>query len=429
MSLFMMKKHGLEKKFGFDFSNVTISTRIKKEDIENFQCPKPPADELNKLAEFSKSVQINKIGPAAFFSSSQNLENKELITSLPIVSFFDFMECWLYDRTRGYYSSGVVKIDNELTKKDFVTNAHKGYAFAFVNLLDMYGQWLSEGEPSVFYNVEAGAGDGILAFKILSLAKKLAHDNSSEPKWDKFYKSLQYIILEISPALSEKQSNRCREFIEENKITIITANATEYKFSHPIHRFFANELVDAFPLYGYKLNEKNDILTHAKIQLISKHELDLYYLKKIPSGIYASHENYKTELNKIADEFSLPDGYYIVHRELLTKIQDTLGINCKYFDLAIPIAYFETSKLCLEENSHMLNYLKKTDYIYINPNIKLLAINLFLNQSHSVVLYDYGGIPDEISTSIRFFGNKEKTKKTYDITHDVDFYSVKKSIF
>lgn len=161
-----------------------------------------------------------------------------LIHELPIFSFAEYMDYVMYNEQCGYYSYGKTRIRRG---GDFVTNTSIGRGLAIINALDMFQQWFEMGQPDTFNNYEGGCGNGQLAYDTLNIIRKLAFYNDlskpdalavnkETPKdkddWAKFYHALHYYIIEISPALSKQQREKCQIF--QDKLTVLNESILDF---------------------------------------------------------------------------------------------------------------------------------------------------------------------------------------------------------
>jgi SAM-dependent MidA family methyltransferase len=86
------------------------------------------------------------------------------------LTFAEFMEVALYDERRGYYARPPIGEDG-----DYVTSPHVSPAFGVLLARGVEDLWLRMGSPAPFAIVEAAAGDGTLARRLLaSLPPELA---------------------------------------------------------------------------------------------------------------------------------------------------------------------------------------------------------------------------------------------------------------
>jgi SAM-dependent MidA family methyltransferase len=148
------------------------------------------------------------------------------------ITFADYMNLVLYHPQQGYYSSGKVNIGSE---GDFFTASSLGSYF---------GELLAEQFIEIAENldyldsftlVEVGAGSGVLAADILTYL---------EQKKPNLYQQINYIIVEESEGLIEKQKSFLKDFkqITWKSWQDITDNSI-------IGCIFSNELIDAFPVH------------------------------------------------------------------------------------------------------------------------------------------------------------------------------------
>lgn len=152
------------------------------------------------------------------------------------VSFHDFMEHALYCPEDGYYGSGKVRIGGE--KMDFVTHPTLASPFFGQGLVrQLYKMWLKLRRPSEFDLVEIGGGFGILARDILSESKRL---------YPNFYNAIKYLMVEISPALVEKQKESLKNF--QGKADYFQGSVLDFK-RKIMGVVLSNELIDSMPIH------------------------------------------------------------------------------------------------------------------------------------------------------------------------------------
>lgn len=167
---------------------------------------------------------------------------KERIEREGSISFRDYMETALYHPKFGYYE----KRSNQIgCQGDYFTSPKVGKLFgAFIAL------WISELKRSFFERqltlVEMGAGSGELAYDILSTLK------ASFPET---YDQSNYLILEKSSSLREREKSFLNPFVKENKVGWI--NSLDELSKEPIEGvFLSNELVDSFPVHLVEQTKK-----------------------------------------------------------------------------------------------------------------------------------------------------------------------------
>ncbi|VVB86628.1 Putative S-adenosyl-L-methionine-dependent methyltransferase [uncultured archaeon] len=143
------------------------------------------------------------------------------------ISFRDFMELALYYPGLGYYTSDKFKIGK---KGDYYTSPNLTPAFGEMLGKQIEEMWRIMGEKE-FTIVEMGAGTGLLSMDVIEYLKR-------NPG---IFSSVDYCIVEKSPALQKKQQER------------LGGNARWCGSIHELSGMtgcvFSNELVDAFPVH------------------------------------------------------------------------------------------------------------------------------------------------------------------------------------
>ncbi len=109
------------------------------------------------------------------------------------ITFAEYMDLCLYEWEYGYYTSNDIKIG---TQGDFFTSTSISPDFAQLLGIQLHQIWEISGKPQPFYLVEMGAGEGTLASNILVFLSEYYPD---------FIENLEYIIIEKSDALKDKQ--------------------------------------------------------------------------------------------------------------------------------------------------------------------------------------------------------------------------------
>jgi SAM-dependent MidA family methyltransferase len=152
---------------------------------------------------------------------------KEKIRQHGPISFRDFMEMALYYPELGYYTSAKQKIGKG---GDYYTSPNLTAALGEMLGRQLEEMWHILGEKE-FTVVEMGAGTGLLSSDVLEYLKK-------NPE---LYHSLDYCIVEKSPAMREEQKKRLKEKVRWHDALEELRGITGCIFS--------NELVDAFPVH------------------------------------------------------------------------------------------------------------------------------------------------------------------------------------
>ena len=150
------------------------------------------------------------------------------------ITFAEYMDLALYHPQYGYYNGDRPNIGKQ---GDFITSPHWSADFAEVLGEQFVEMWQILGKPDTFAIVEMGAGQGTFAANVLHYLQRQYPD---------LFKSLEYIIVEISPVLQAQQQQSLAEF----KI-VKWCNWDEITNNSIIGCFFSNELVDALPVHQF----------------------------------------------------------------------------------------------------------------------------------------------------------------------------------
>src|SRR5450755_1570062 len=98
------------------------------------------------------------------------------------ITFADYMERALYDRTAGFFARGE---GAGTAGRDFVTSPEVGTLFGALVARAVDGWWRDHHEPDPYLVIEAGAGRGRLAADVLAVAPACAS-------------ALRYVLVERS---------------------------------------------------------------------------------------------------------------------------------------------------------------------------------------------------------------------------------------
>lgn len=141
------------------------------------------------------------------------------------VGFHEFMACALYHPRGGYYASGESRIGK---RGDFFTSVSVGPVFGKLLAAQFVEMWQALGKPEDFTIAEQGANDGRLMADILS-------------EWPS--PTPHIVIVEPLPNFRALQRKTLAPWSER-----ITHVAHEDELPAFTGVFFANELLDAFPV-------------------------------------------------------------------------------------------------------------------------------------------------------------------------------------
>ncbi len=213
-----------------------------------------------------------------------------------LITFSEYMDLILYHPQYGYYSSGIVDIGK---KGDFFTSVALGRDFGECLAIQLQDMWTKLDYPEVFTVVEMGAGNGDLAKDILSYWQ----NNNL-----KIFNNLQYIIIEKSLSLKQRQQEKLNQF--EQQVNIQWQSWSDILDDSLVGCCFSNELIDAFPVHKVVVN--NNQLQEIYVTLddnsfkeipgeISTEAINKYFeLIDINLQDETYPENYQTEVNLAA---------------------------------------------------------------------------------------------------------------------------------
>ncbi|WP_426777707.1 class I SAM-dependent methyltransferase [Lusitaniella coriacea] len=152
------------------------------------------------------------------------------------ITFADYMNLALYHPQKGYYSGGNVGIGSQ---GDFFTASSLGSDFGEL-LAEQFAQtWEILGRPNTFTLVEMGAGQGQCAGDII---------RHLQTHYLELCEVAEYIIIEQSPALIERQKAHLQQWLEAG-INLQWKTWSEIEAESIVGCCFSNELIDAFPVH------------------------------------------------------------------------------------------------------------------------------------------------------------------------------------
>jgi SAM-dependent MidA family methyltransferase len=171
-------------------------------------------------------------------------ENKELVRILRErirargpVTFAEFMDLVLYHPVEGYYHSFREKTG---AGGDYYTSPHIHPIFGQLLARQVHQMWEILGRPVLFTLVEMGGGKGLLCWDLLHYCRSQFGD---------FYRSLHYILAEISTSSVEKQRALLSPFLKERKVEWLDPEGLWKGTQVFIGCLLSNELIDAFPVH------------------------------------------------------------------------------------------------------------------------------------------------------------------------------------
>jgi len=162
------------------------------------------------------------------------------------ITFKNFMEMALYEPELGYYSSEKTRIGRS---GDFYTSSHLHTTFGMMIGKQIEEMWEIMNKPSVFQIVEMGSGAGYLCKDILEYYKGLGIGGQGLER--EIIKNLQYIIVELNPAMREQQKKLLSDYSDKIRWASSVRELNDIKGC-----FLSNELLDAFPVHIIEMNDE-----------------------------------------------------------------------------------------------------------------------------------------------------------------------------
>ena len=162
------------------------------------------------------------------------------------ITFKNFMEMALYEPELGYYSSEKTIIGRS---GDFYTSSHLHPTFGMMIGKQIEEMWEIMNKPSVFQIVEMGSGAGYLCKDILEYYKGLGIGGQGLER--EIIKNLQYIIVELNPAMREQQKKLLSDYSDKIRWASSVRELNDIKGC-----FLSNELLDAFPVHIIEMNDE-----------------------------------------------------------------------------------------------------------------------------------------------------------------------------
>lgn len=209
------------------------------------------------------------------------------------ISFADYMNWVLYHPEHGYYTTGAGKIG---AGGDFATSPHLCPDFGEM-LAEQFAQmWQILGCPVPFQLVEMGAGQGIIAGDVLAYLQK---------KYPDFFASLDYIIIEKSPAMRQFQQQRLGKVAGDR---LRWCDWSEIDMDSIIGCCFSNELVDALPVHQFVIKEGKFQEIYVRIATPNQSDTEQFGETVVELSNPKIAEYFEElELNLLAKAY--PDGY------------------------------------------------------------------------------------------------------------------------
>ena len=150
------------------------------------------------------------------------------------IPFERYMDLCLYHPRYGYYTRGIGGGGG----RDYLTSSGTHRAFGVLIARQAEGMWRRLGCPARFTFAEFGPGEGFFALDFLGEA---ARQRS-------FARSLEYLLVERSPVLRERQQERLAGR-REIPVSWIREEDLDRHRRDLVGCLFANEVLDAFPVH------------------------------------------------------------------------------------------------------------------------------------------------------------------------------------
>jgi SAM-dependent MidA family methyltransferase len=166
------------------------------------------------------------------------------------ITFAEYMDLVLYEPKHGYYATNTVNIG---PAGDFYTSPHLGKDFGELLAEQFLDIWQAMDRPVPFTLVEMGAGQGMIAADVLQYLRSRSVSAAESPYFD-FFQALEYIIVEKAEALIAEQQQRLQDFVQTwGRLQWLALE--EIPPGSITGCFFSNELIDAFPVHQFVIQE------------------------------------------------------------------------------------------------------------------------------------------------------------------------------
>lgn len=202
---------------------------------------------------------------------------KEKIRTSGPLSFQEFMNLTLYDKTHGYYTN---KKNIFGDKGDFVTAPE---------LTPLFGYTLARQAQEIFKNIpnpcilEIGAGSGRMCVDVLTYLQK----SSQLPE--------HYYILELSHGLKQQQQQLLAKHCPNLLDKVIWLDSWPKEFKGVI---FANEVLDAMPVHRFLWRHQQVLESFIEYDQLTGHLTEVFK----PTQHFGL-ENYVKQLNLPCDDY------------------------------------------------------------------------------------------------------------------------------
>ncbi|MGA8212502.1 MAG: SAM-dependent methyltransferase [Candidatus Sulfotelmatobacter sp.] len=152
------------------------------------------------------------------------------------IPFSRYMELCLYDPELGYYSRNAQQFGKA---GDFYTSSDVHAVFGRLLARQFDEMWRALGSPEQIELLELGPGRGLFAQDVLDWSDK---------KFQDFFRSLRYVLVESSFALRGRIKETLGRHIESGKAELAALHYLDEAASDTPTIAFANEFFDALPV-------------------------------------------------------------------------------------------------------------------------------------------------------------------------------------
>ena len=379
-----------------------------------------------------------------FFQIAQHAHLKEPLDER-LLSLGQVVNMLQFHEEVGYYSSGEISFSDDKENGHFVTEASKGYGLAIALSFRAFQVWQCFKTQDVvqqssyatlpFEILECGAGNGMLCFKIFEVVRAMA---VVYPAWAEFLNLINYTIIELSPALVERQKHTLSHLIAQKKVEVLrddALNMTVYNKGASLH--ISNELMDMFPAEEIVIDENEQTQVVMAVPVLT---VDAYnFLKQHHDQDIEGVEQESQSLIQLLVQKNIgfsESGYALTaqrYKSLLKIIaaKDYQGPveSFNYCKFHLPIAFFPEIQRYLANNDDILAEMIPGDSKIICPALATYS-RLITDKSLVSIVIDYGDATYKLrnDTFRSFSGSSEAYKNLYlchpgkrDITFDVDF--------
>ena len=157
------------------------------------------------------------------------------IRSAGPIPFARFMDLCLYHPRHGYYTRGIGGGGG----RDYLTSSGTHRIYGELLARQAEEMWRRMDRPQIFTFAEFGPGEGIFACDFVRAACGR----------EEFFRALEYLLIEPSPALRQRQRRRLESAATGVRIEWLDETSLKARSGTLRGCLFANEVIDAFPVH------------------------------------------------------------------------------------------------------------------------------------------------------------------------------------